>query len=112
MIGLAVRALLKAEGGGSMVPEKFPEANKNLLKPSSMTDAECASLWVFNDESQCISRWKLTWRERLKALIYGRIWLSVHSGVTQPPVWLSADKTVFQPANPYDQLRKEAEKFA
>lgn len=95
-----------------MVPEKFPEANKNLLKPSSMTDEECKSLWVYNDGSQCISRWRLTWRERLKVLFFGRAWLSVHAGHTQPPVWLSVEKTVFEPIDPIEQLREETERFA
>lgn len=78
-----------------MKPIKFKEANKNLLKPNSMTDKECGSLWVFNDEKQCISCWKMTFKQRIKALIYGKIWLSVLSGKTQPPVWVDCDKTVF-----------------
>lgn len=76
-------------------PVKFPEANKNLLKPDDMTDEECTSLWVYSNGKQCISCWKLTWKQRLLVLLYGRIWLSVLSGQTQPPVWLDCDKTVF-----------------
>jgi len=93
-----------------MEPVKFAEANKNLLKPSSMTDAECASLWVFSDGQQCVSRWRLTWRDRLRVLWYGHVWLSVYSGYTQPPVRLDSCETVFQTIE--DQTRKEAEKFA
>lgn len=93
-----------------MHPVKFVEANKNLLKPSNMTDAECASLWVFTNDQQCISRWQLSFRDRLRVLFYGHVWLSVYSGHTQPPVRLDADKTIFQPAE--DALRQEAEKFA
>ena len=77
-----------------MKPIKFEQANKNLLKPESMTDEECSSLWVYNDGRECISCWRLTWRERIKALLFGRVWLSVLSGRTQPPVWLAC-KTVF-----------------
>ena len=36
-----------------------------------------------------------TWEERIKALLFGRVWLSVLSGRTQPPVWLSCCKTIF-----------------
>jgi hypothetical protein len=79
-----------------MKPVKFKEANKNLLKPSSMTDEECGALWVFNDNTQCISCWKLSFRQRFLALFFGRIWLSVLSGKTQPPVWLDCKKTVFE----------------
>ena len=74
---------------------KFKEANKNLLKPRAITDEECKALWVYSDGNQCISCWKLSFRERLSALIHGRIWLCVLSGQTQPPVWLDCTKTVF-----------------
>lgn len=74
---------------------KFPQANKNLCKPESMTDEECSSLWVFTDGTQCISCWKLGWKQRLSALIFGKVWLSVLSGQTQPPVWLDCTKSVF-----------------
>jgi len=76
-------------------PVKFPEANKNLLKPESMTDEECASLWVYSDGRQCISCWKLGFIDRMKALLFGRIWLGVLSGDTQPPVWILCQKSVF-----------------
>jgi hypothetical protein len=76
-------------------PIKFPEANKNLLKPSSMNDEECSSLWVYSDGRECISCWKLSFTQRIKALLFGRIWLSVLSGHTQPPVWIDCDRTVF-----------------
>lgn len=79
----------------SMTPVCFPEANKNLLKPDSMTDEECSSLWVYTDGVACISRWKLGWRARLSALLRGHVWLCVLSGATQPPVWLTTAKTVF-----------------
>lgn len=78
-----------------MIAIKFKEANKNLLKPESMTDEECGSLWVYSDGRQCISCWRLTWKERIKALLFGKVWLSVLCGYTQPPVWLACDGTVF-----------------
>lgn len=30
-----------------MKPIKFEEANRQLLKPCSMTDEECSPLWVY-----------------------------------------------------------------
>ena len=78
-----------------MEPIKFKESNKNLLKPSGMTDEECGSLPVFSDGEQCISQWRMTWKERLHCLFRGFVWLQVLSGHTQPPVMLSAEKTVF-----------------
>lgn len=79
----------------ALEPVKFPEANRNLLKPDGMTDDECKSLWVYTDDDQCVSCWKLTLRQRLQLLLHGRIWLSVLSGHTMPPVWLDCGKTVF-----------------
>jgi hypothetical protein len=78
-----------------MEPINFEQANKNLLKPPSMTDEECGSLPVFTDGTQCLSLWKMTWRERLSALLFGKVWLWVISGQTQPPVALQASKEVF-----------------
>lgn len=79
-----------------MIPIEFKEQTKVLNKPESMTDEECSSLPVFNDGKQCISCWQLTFRERLKALLGGKIWLGILSGASQPPVWMSVEKTVFK----------------
>ncbi len=79
-----------------MKPIEFPEANKTLVKPQGMTDEECGPLPVFNDGQQSISCWKMTWRERLAALFFGRVWLFVYFGETQPPVQLEAMETVFK----------------
>jgi len=78
-----------------MEPRTFEQANKNLVKPEGMTE-ECGDLPVFSDGTQCISLWKMTWRERFSALFFGKIWLSVYSGQTQPPVWLSAEREIFK----------------
>lgn len=79
-----------------MKPIKFREANKNLLRLKSVTDEECSSLWVYTDGQQCISCWKMGFKQRLSALFFGIVWLSVLSGQTQPPVWVDCAKTVFE----------------
>lgn len=86
-----------------MTPQYFPEANIELKKPASMTDEECGSLWVSNDGEESISCWQLSWSERLQALIWGRIWLGVLSGRSQPPVRLWCMLTPFQTT--WDYLR-------
>ena len=53
-----------------MKPIKFKEENKNLLKPQNMTDEECSSLWVYTDGEQCISCWKMNWKQRIMALLF------------------------------------------
>ena len=72
----------------------FPEANKTLTKPDGMTDEECGSLPVYTNGIECISCWRPTPRERLSILLFGKIWLRILSGQTQPPVALSGRKTI------------------
>lgn len=79
-----------------LFPVRFPQANKNLLKPDSMTDEECSSLWVYTNGNECVSCWKVPFIARISILIHGTVWLDVISGQTQPPVWLSGEKTVFK----------------
>ena len=81
-----------------MKPIKFKEQTTVLSKPAGMTDEECMPLPVFSDGEQCISCWELSFIERLKVLFFGRVWLGLYSGKTQPPVWLNVNKTVFDEA--------------
>jgi hypothetical protein len=79
-----------------MKPKFFNEATQELKKPSSMTDSECGSLYVYqSSDGTCISLWSAPLWKRIKFLFHGSIWLGVHSGKTQPPVWLDCSKTVF-----------------
>lgn len=79
-----------------MEPIKFPESNKDLLKPEGWTDEQCGSLPVFTEGQKCISLWKMTWKERISALFFGKVWLYVYSGHTQPPVGLLVTKQIFR----------------
>ena len=79
----------------ALTPMDFDEANMTMGKAANMTDVECKPLRVYTDGRECISCWHMTWRQRISALLHGRIWLSVLSGRTQPPVWLDCGKTVF-----------------
>lgn len=79
-----------------MKPIEFKEMNRELKKPNNMTDEECTSLYVYTDNVICISCWKLSLKERLKALLYGKVWIGVLSGGTQPPIWLDCNRTVFK----------------
>lgn len=79
-----------------MKPIKFKEANGELQKPASMTDKECGSLSVFKDGRQCLSCWKPTLREKLSILFFGRVWVWVLSGNTQPPISLAGWRTAFE----------------
>lgn len=75
---------------------KFKEATKELARPEGMTDKECHSLWVWNgDKKQCISKWKLSFREKVRAVLFGTIWIGVVFGQTQPPIWITCEKDCF-----------------
>lgn len=79
-----------------MTPIKFSEANRQLLKPTEMSDEDCKPLWVYTDGQQCISCWRPSFWQRLQILAFGRVWLCVLTGQTQPPVWLDGRRSVFQ----------------
>lgn len=75
-----------------MKPGKFPEANKELKAPAGMDN--CGSLHVLNDGQTSVSLWKADWRDRLRILFTGEIWLGVMFGATQQPVFITTDKPV------------------
>ena len=83
-----------------MTPAKFTESNGDLLKPVGYTDEQCGTLPVFRDGTYIISKWKLSWRERLAILLRGHCWLWVWSSVTQPPVRIDTN-------NPFAKPKKE-----
>jgi len=74
-----------------MKPISFPEQTQVLKKPSSMTDEECTPLPVYNDGKNSISCWRGGFRDRLRFLFTGKMWLWVISGSSQPPVLVTPD---------------------
>lgn len=53
--------------------------------------------WPNPPRLQVVSGWKLSWAERLKVLLTGRVWLGV-LGETHPPVWLDAGECPLGPS--------------
>jgi hypothetical protein len=76
-----------------MSPEQFPQANK-ILTPATTEGKDLEKLTVLTDGNQCLSCWRLSWRERLSALIFGRAWTCVFSGTTQPAMWIEVKRKV------------------
>lgn len=72
----------------------FPQRNMILTKPKELTDKECGSLFVYYSGAEIISCWKLTFWERFKAFFLGKVWLSVLSTNSSPPVKLSINSLV------------------
>ena len=64
------------------------------MKPTNFTDANvvlgaegCGDLPAQYDGTQYLTRWSMSWRERLSALLFGRVWLCVQTQ-GHPPTWL------------------------
>jgi len=85
-----------------MKPTQFEYANRQLGPPSEFLE-RCDRrsplelhvegidpLPVWTDGEQCVSCWRMSLRERLAALLFGRVWLTVLSGSTQPAVCIVA----------------------
>jgi hypothetical protein len=81
-----------------MKPASFKHSNKTL-QPSGARYSENVSgvepLQIWTDGEQCVSCWKMNWKERLIALILGRVWIAVLSGETQPPIYAEVGKNYF-----------------
>jgi len=79
-----------------MKPIQFKYVNRELQPPEGVTYSENVTgidpLPIWTDGEQCVSCWKMTWRERLAALLFGRVWVAVLSGATQPPVCIKAER--------------------
>ena len=66
------------------------------LQPSGKKYSENVTtvtpLPIWTDGEQCLSCWKMSLSERFSALIFGRVWISVLTGQTQPPIFAAAAK--------------------
>lgn len=63
-----------------MKPIDFPQSTKVLQKPENMFDADCKPLPVWSDGKQCVSCWRPTFKERVRILFAGKVWLGVNAG--------------------------------
>jgi hypothetical protein len=82
-------------GEGEVSPKVFEQANAVLGAPANTNGRNVEGLAVYTDGEQCISCWKLSWRERLSALFFGKAWLYVLGGRTQPPISIEVRHTIF-----------------
>lgn len=73
------------------LPLDFPQSTKVLQKLENTFDADCKPLPVWSDGNQCVSCWRPTFKERVRILFAGKVWLGVNSGYSQPPVYLTGE---------------------
>lgn len=83
-----------------MNPIKFKESNKTLLAPKGMENCVDLHTHVLIGHPVITSCWGMTWRDRVRALFTGRIWLQVwtQAGTHEP-------MSVFT-ENPFPKLPK------
>ncbi len=75
-----------------MNPTKFKGSNILLKGPDG---SGIKDLHARTNGQVCTSCWKLDLRERLMVLVTGKVWASVWSGRSQPPIKLAADQPDF-----------------
>jgi hypothetical protein len=84
-----------------MKPINFKYSNKTL-QPSGAVYSENVTgvepLHIFTDGEQCVSCWRMTWRERLNAILFGRVWVATLTGNTQPPLYAEVSKSYLRDA--------------
>lgn len=69
----------------------FPEATTKLAPPEGMEESVYAlPVWVTPESGVFISKWEMTWRERIRCLIKGHVWLHI-IGPSHPPVAIETD---------------------
>ena len=71
-----------------MTPVNFPESNLTL---KAGDNPDCLDLPTFRGDGHIISKWKLSWRERFKALFQGHIWTQIRTERTHAPILPSVD---------------------
>ena len=79
-----------------MKPIKFDEQNSSLLKPGNWASEDCGQLPVCKTGLDIVSCWKMSWRERIAGLFFGKVWISIRAGRTHPPISVSCEKTIFE----------------
>ena len=79
-----------------MNPIEFEGRNRLLLKPDNMAEEECGNLPIYTNDEFCVSCWKPTIRERLSVLLFGKVWLWIYSGSTQPPAAIEARRDILE----------------
>lgn len=75
-----------------MQPVSFNNVNKILTGSGLGPEGnKIENLPIWTDNKVCVSCWKLTWKERVRLLWRGRVWVAVLSGDSQPPLALTIE---------------------
>jgi len=78
-----------------MFPISFKQQNFILKKPPTMEE-ECKDLPAFKTDNYILSCWSRSFFQRLKFLIFGKLWVWVYTPTSQPPIALTIERTPFK----------------
>lgn len=83
-----------------MKPIKFKYSNCTLVKSVDVTDKQYLGMPAYcyeNDtgEYEYITCWKMSLVDRIKALVFGKVWLCICNEY-HPPVWIDCTNTIFK----------------
>jgi len=56
-----------------MFPVNFPEANVTIQPPSDAPEVK--AIRVLRHSEGFVSKWRMTWRERIRAVLFGSVYL-------------------------------------
>lgn len=83
-----------------MKPIRFKEYTRYLYAPEGMPEVK--PLPIHDDGEYLLSCWRPTLRERLSVLLFGRVWLWLHTR-SHPPVTIKGWRSAF------NQLEEKAD---
>lgn len=72
-------------------PVQFPQVNFTWKGWAADEErAAVGDLPAYREPARTISCWRLSWFERFRVFVTGRVWLHVHGG-KQPPIYVGAE---------------------
>ena len=74
-----------------MKPIEFKQSNLTLIGGGKIKD-----LPVYRGGDHIVSCWKMSLKEKLSALLFGKVWLIVKSRKTQPPMKMHCERKGFE----------------
>lgn len=95
-----------------MVPVTFPQCNTTWAKNQSMNKNDpdgpkFTPLEAYSDNDQTISKWKLTWRERIEIFLFGTLWhRQLNWGQPLQGIWMQVEPPTFL-ENTEDMIKAE-----
>lgn len=72
----------------------WPGANKSLGPPPGKDESQVRTLRVFSNGVECVSCWQLDEEELAEVVRTGKVFVSIFSGSSQPPVYVGSETSV------------------